>query len=311
MVSTTEFLRATSMRIGSRRKRLVSFWISGAMVAEKNSVWRRGGSLAQIFSISGMKPMSSMRSASSMTRISTPLIRMRPRSNWSSRRPGVAISTSTPRSSFLFWSSNDDAADDQRHRELVVLAVFLEILVHLRGEFARRFEDQRARHAGAGAAAFEQRQHRQHERRGLAGAGLRNADDVLLLQDMRDGLRLDFGGLGVAGGGNRVGHLGAEAEPGKVFWQCVRPLRGWEEPALRPGEAERRSGSRRAGNIEGIPCKSTGFPRVCLMWECDGQMSRSVTNCGVFLDELEARFGLGAHQPVDRGSWSRRDPAAP
>ena len=38
-----------------------------------------------------------------------------PRSKWSSRRPGVAISTSTPRSSFLILLVHRDAADQQRH----------------------------------------------------------------------------------------------------------------------------------------------------------------------------------------------------
>ena len=71
--------------------------ISDGMVAVKNSVWRVNGTSLQMRSISGMKPMSSMRSASSMTRSSTPDIKSRPRSKWSSSRPGVAISTSTPR----------------------------------------------------------------------------------------------------------------------------------------------------------------------------------------------------------------------
>ena len=53
--------------------------ISGGMVAEKNKVWRAGGSRPQIRSISGMKPMSSIRSASSITRISTALSRSLPR----------------------------------------------------------------------------------------------------------------------------------------------------------------------------------------------------------------------------------------
>jgi hypothetical protein len=129
----------------------------------------------------------------------------------------------------LFWSSKltppISSADQQRNVELVVLAVLLEILVHLRRELARRFEDQRARHAGAGAATFEQREHGQHERRGLAGAGLCDADNVPLLQDMRDSLRLDIGGLGVAGCGYRIDHLGAEAQPGKVICQISGPLK--------------------------------------------------------------------------------------
>ena len=44
--------------------------------------------------------MSSIRSASSMIRSSHPESSSRPRSKWSSSRPGVAISTSTPRSNF-------------------------------------------------------------------------------------------------------------------------------------------------------------------------------------------------------------------
>ena len=42
-----------------------------------------------------------------MTRISTPVSRILPRPKWSSRRPGVAISTSTPRSSFFNCSSKE------------------------------------------------------------------------------------------------------------------------------------------------------------------------------------------------------------
>ena len=61
-------------------------------------------------------------------------------------------------------------------RELVVLAVFLEILGDLGGELAGRLEDQRARHARAAAALGEDVDHRQDEAGGLAGAGLGDAD---------------------------------------------------------------------------------------------------------------------------------------
>ena len=74
------------------------------MVAENSRVWRWAGSLEQIVSISGIKPMSSMRSASSITSRSQPVSRILPRSNRSIRRPGVAISTSTPSPSALIWS---------------------------------------------------------------------------------------------------------------------------------------------------------------------------------------------------------------
>ena len=74
-----------------------------------------------------------------------------------------------------------DAADQEREVQLVVDAVAPKAVLHLAGELARRFEDQRARHAGAGAAVLEQRQHRQHEGRRLAGAGLREAEHVAAL----------------------------------------------------------------------------------------------------------------------------------
>ena len=79
----------------------ISIWsarraISGGMVAEKNSVCRSFGTSATIFRMSRMKPMSSMRSASSRTSTST-LSKRTARLLWrSSRRPGVATRTSTP-----------------------------------------------------------------------------------------------------------------------------------------------------------------------------------------------------------------------
>jgi hypothetical protein len=70
------------------------------------------------------------------------------------------------------------AADEKRHGQLVVLAEDLEMLGDLRRELARRLEDQRARHARPRAAPLEPGQHRQHEGRGLAGPGLRDAEHV-------------------------------------------------------------------------------------------------------------------------------------
>ena len=84
-----------------------------------------------------------------------------------------------------------DAADQQREVELVVDAVFAERLLDLGGELARRLQDEGARHAGAGAAVLERRQHRQGERGGLAGAGLGDAEHVAALQGVGNGLFLD------------------------------------------------------------------------------------------------------------------------
>ncbi len=80
MVSTVDEVRSDSIRTGLCRNAVVRRWISPGMVAEKNSVCRVNGKSLQIRSISGMKPMSSMRSASSITSISIPVRRSRPRS---------------------------------------------------------------------------------------------------------------------------------------------------------------------------------------------------------------------------------------
>ena len=96
--------RLTSIRLGLVRNVFASFSIGGGMVALNSIVCRFSGSLEQMNSMSGMKPMSSMRSASSTTRSSQPLSRILPRSNRSIRRPGVAIRTSTPSFSAFTWS---------------------------------------------------------------------------------------------------------------------------------------------------------------------------------------------------------------
>ena len=113
-----------------------------------------------------------------------------------------------------------DAADDQRHGQLVVAAVAVEALLDLRGEFARRLEDQRARHARPGAALFEQGQHGQDEGGGLAGAGLGDADDIAARQRMGDRLRLDGRRLGVAAGLNRGQDFRAQSE--RFESSCVK-----------------------------------------------------------------------------------------
>ena len=108
-----------------------------------------------------------------------------------------------------------DAADDQRDVELVVDAVFDETFLDLGGEFARRLEDQRARHARAGAALFQHGQHRQRERRRLAGAGLRDAQHVAPGEHVGDGLILDGSGSFVTGRRDGGENFFGQAEMGK------------------------------------------------------------------------------------------------
>ncbi len=107
------------------------------------------------------------------------------------------------------------AADEQRHVELVVLAIDLERLGHLGRELARRLEDERARHARPGAAGGQDVDHRQGEGGGLAGAGLGAAENVAPGQHVGNGLLLDGGRSRVAGILDRPQDLCGEAQFGK------------------------------------------------------------------------------------------------
>src|SRR3546814_2022211 len=73
--------RATAIVLGFERNLSASFLIGGGIVAENSKICRFAGNLVQIFSMSGMNPMSSIRSASSMTRRLQPVSRILPRSN--------------------------------------------------------------------------------------------------------------------------------------------------------------------------------------------------------------------------------------
>eukprot|EP00967_Tisochrysis_lutea_P022367 scaffold25470_cov25-Tisochrysis_lutea.AAC.2 len=83
-------------------------WICLGKVAENMSVWRSGDcgmpSCCTMRRIWGSNPMSSMRSASSSVRTVTQETETRPRSMRSTRRPGVATSSSHPRSRSRSWS---------------------------------------------------------------------------------------------------------------------------------------------------------------------------------------------------------------
>ena len=108
-----------------------------------------------------------------------------------------------------------NAADDEGDVELVVLAVLVEAVLDLRRELARRLQDQRARHARPRAALLEHGEHRQHEGRGLAGAGLRDAEHVAPREHVGDRLFLDRGGSGIAGRCDGGENLVGQAELGK------------------------------------------------------------------------------------------------
>ena len=108
-----------------------------------------------------------------------------------------------------------DAADQKRDVEFLAGAVFVELLLDLGGEFARRLQDQGAGHSGPGAALFQQGEHRKDEGSGLAGAGLGDAENVSAGQNVGDRLFLNGGGGGVTGGRYGGEHLVGQAEMGK------------------------------------------------------------------------------------------------
>ena len=78
-----------------------------------------------------------------------------------------------------------DAAEDDCDFQIRETRVIAERGFDLRGEFSRRFENEHARSGGTVLAEFGK--NRQGERRRLAGAGLRTADDVLAGQHQRNG----------------------------------------------------------------------------------------------------------------------------
>ena len=104
------------------------------------------------------------------------------------------------------------AADQQRDVEFVIDTVFLEALRHLGCKLTGWRQDQRARHASTRATTFKSRDHRQHERRRLAGTGLGDAEYIPARHSNGDGLALDRRGDRVSGSIDGCLDLGAETE---------------------------------------------------------------------------------------------------
>ena len=118
---------------------------------------------------------------------------------------------------FLLLIGEALAADQQRHAELVVvLSVGLEGLRYLCCELASRLQDQRARHARAGATSGQNIEHREREPGRLASAGLGAAQNVAAHEHVGDGLFLDRGGGLVAGVAHGLKNFGRKPEVGKT-----------------------------------------------------------------------------------------------
>ena len=145
-----------------------------AIVAEKSSVCRCFGQRARIRSSWGLKPMSSIRSASSRTSTSIPSSLAVPCSRWSTSRPGVAMTIGAALAERL-------APAPPMPTPPMITAP----RTRGRGRSARapRRSAARARASGEDerprpGLAGEPFEDRQEERGGLAGAGRGGADDV-------------------------------------------------------------------------------------------------------------------------------------
>ncbi len=127
------------------------------------------------------------------------------------------------------------AAVDRHDGGRTILRGQLEILVDLHGELAGRHDHERL-HAGCriGSDALQQRE---AEAEGLAGAGLRLADDVLPRERERDRLLLDREGFRDTAIQQGVDHVLVDAE----FEEC-RHSASFSMSAMLRAQVDRRSG---------------------------------------------------------------------
>ena len=127
---------------------------------------------------------------------------------------------------FADRAGHGGAAEDHADADVLALGIDAGMVGDLRGKLAGRGEHQ---HPGAAVdrtrtiGGHQPVERRQHERRGLAGAGLGDAEQIAALQDDRDRLGLDRRGDRVILGGKRAEERRREAEIGK-FGQNKNPI---------------------------------------------------------------------------------------
>ena len=191
--------RTISTRFGLRVTRLARWPTTPARVAEKSSVWRSFGARPMIESISSWNPMSSMRSASSSTRIST-----RPEVDAAAvhvvlEAAGGGDDDVDRLSHLVELPAERHAAHEAGGEQALAGAVAVRRLLHLQGKLARRREHQHARaDAGARGRRAQALQAGQDEGRGLAAAGLRRDEEVAARQHGGNRFALHGRRLGIA-----------------------------------------------------------------------------------------------------------------
>ena len=115
----------------------------------------------------------------------------------------------------LFLGTKGHATDQQGHGKPLALGIGLEVFGDLGGQFARRCDDQRSRHAGLGPAARQAFDQGQGKGGRLASARLGDAKDVAPGESGRDRTGLDRGRFGIASRFDGFEKFGAQSEIGE------------------------------------------------------------------------------------------------
>ena len=171
------------------------------MVAENSSDWRSFGIIRHDLPNVADEPHVEHAVGLVQHEISTRSSRSCPCWIRSSKRPGVATRMSTPRCSAATCGRLADAAEDDGVAKAQMMAIGASAFADLRGEFAGRRQ-----HEGTRCCAVRRRRGLpasccrigSSEGRGLAGAGLGNAQDILAGQQDGNRLGLNWGGREVA-----------------------------------------------------------------------------------------------------------------
>ena len=199
-----------------RRKASASLRISAGIVAEKNSVWRDFRQQAddpldirdEAHVEHPVRLVDDQDTGVGKKDLAAPV-----KIEKAARRGDQHI---YPAVELAFLIDKAFAADQQRHGQAVMLAVELERGGHLGRQFARRFENQRARHSHPGAPGRQHVNHRQHKAGRFTGSGLGATENVPATLYVGDRLFLDRCGIGVTGVGNRLKNLRRKVEFGKI-----------------------------------------------------------------------------------------------
>ncbi len=205
--------------------------ICEGIVAEKSATCLSSGVSARIVSTSSAKPILSISSASSSTRKRSWRRSRVPFSRWSMMRPGVPTTMCTPRRKRAELHAVGLATVDGQHvHARQPSGIPLEGLAHLQGELAGGSQHERLWRL---LLEVELAEDGQRKGRRLAGAGLREPDDVPPLEQRGDRRLLDRRRVLVAELLEALQDSLVEPQVGKPRTRrclAVSPVGGWRRP---------------------------------------------------------------------------------